>query len=79
MHIEYSSQLPTFGSGFYQTSYVINGERRYVGATQFQPYGGRYAFPHYDEPGYKAVFDLKITHNSSVGAISNTMGTDTPK
>lgn len=77
--IKYSTLLPTFGSGFYQTSYLINNVRRYVGATQFQPANARYAFPHYDEPGFKAVFDLKITHHESYTAIANTFGTDVMK
>jgi hypothetical protein len=79
IHIKYSTVLNTFGSGFHQSSYLIDGKRRYLGATQFQPYGGRYAFPHYDEPGFKATFTLKITHDVSFGAISNTMGSDEPK
>lgn len=72
--IKYASLLPTFGSGFYRTSYVINGQTRWVGATQFQPAHARYAFPNYDEPEFKTVFDLKITHDISQTAVANTFG-----
>ena len=76
VHIKYSTVMPTFGSGFYQTTYSLNGQTRYVGSTQFQPTGARYTFPHYDEPEYKAIFELKITHHASYSAIANTFGTD---
>lgn len=79
VNIKYSTNLLTSGTGFYQTSYDINLERRYLGATQFESTGGRYAFPHYDEPGYKAVFELSITHDASLHAIANTFGTLTSK
>ena len=78
IHIRYSTLMPTFGSGFYQTSYVIDGVRRWVGSTQFQPTGARYTFPNYDEPEYKAVFELGIRHDPSYSAISNTIGSTLP-
>lgn len=74
VRIKYTTDLVLTATGFYQTSYVINGEQRFLGATQFEPIGGRYAFPHYDEPGYKAVFDLIVTHDISHTAIANTFG-----
>lgn len=77
--IEYSSNIQLERTGFYQTSYVIDNETRYVGATQLEEVGGRLVFPHYDEPGYKTVFELKITHDASRSAIANTMGTSAPK
>lgn len=79
IHIEYSTDLVLSATGFYQTSYTINGELRYLGATQFESTGGRYCFPHYDEPGFKAVFDLSITHDVRHTAIANTFGTRVEK
>jgi aminopeptidase N len=76
IHVSYWTQMPTTGTGFYQTSYVINDERRYLGATQFESTGARLAFPCFDEPGLKAVFDLKIIHSSTLTAIANTIGTE---
>lgn len=79
VHVKYSTQMPTFGSGFYQTTYTMNNQVRYLGVTQFQPSGARYTFPHYDEPEYKAVFELSITHHPTYTAIANTFGNDTLK
>lgn len=73
IHIKYSTNLVEGATGFYQTSYTINGEVRYLGATQFESTGGRYCFPHYDEPGLKATFDLSITHATVHTAIANTL------
>lgn len=78
VNIKYSTALrdPTAdGYGFYQSSYQTeSGETRYFASTQFEPSRARFAFPHYDEPSFKAVFELKITHDVSRHAISNTFG-----
>lgn len=75
VHIKYRTDLVAGATGFYQTSYFINGEQRFLGATQFESTGGRYCFPHYDEPGFKAIFDFSVTHDISHTAIANTFGT----
>lgn len=79
VHIEYSTNLVERGTGFYLTSYFISDEQRFLGATQFESISGRYCFPHYDEPGFKATFDLSITHDISHTAIANTFGTRVEK
>ena len=48
VNIKYSANLLTSSTGFYRTSYVENGQTRYLAATQFQPTSARYAFPNYD-------------------------------
>lgn len=79
VYIRYQASLVTGSTGMYQTSYTINGETRYLVATQFEEVGARYAFPCYDEPEYKAVFEVKITHDQSMNAFANTMETVTDK
>ena len=82
INIKYSSTmlLSSNGYGFYQTSYDIDGETRYLGATNFESsVSTRFAFPHFDEPWFKTVFQLTITHNRQHHAISNTLGTPTEK
>jgi hypothetical protein len=46
--LKYSTNLVTSATGFYRTSYTMSGTTRYVGATQFESTGARYAFPCYD-------------------------------
>lgn len=74
IRVKYAGNLRTSadGNGFYQTSYSMNGVTKFLGATNFESsVGSRYAFPHFDEPGFKAVFELKITHSILHNAISN--------
>jgi len=73
VNIKYSTSLLTSQFGFYQTSYSMYGTTRYVAATQFEPARARYAFPCYDEPEFKAVFELSFSHHFSVNVFSNTM------
>jgi aminopeptidase N len=77
--IKYSTNLLTSSTGFYRTAYTQDGRNKYLAATQFQPTSARYAFPHYDEPGYKTPFELSITHHESYHAIANTFGIQIPK
>lgn len=74
VRIKYTSLILTGGSGFYRTSYSLNGQTRYLGTTQFQPAHARYCFPNYDEPEFKTTFDFKITHDLTQTAIANTFG-----
>uniref|UniRef100_A0A182PEE9 Aminopeptidase N n=1 Tax=Anopheles epiroticus TaxID=199890 RepID=A0A182PEE9_9DIPT len=70
--VEYSGLTETSASGFFLRSYVNDeGERRYVGTTQFESTNARMAFPCYDEPLLKATFTLWITHIAEYNAVSN--------
>jgi Peptidase M1 N-terminal domain len=74
IHVKYLATMLTYEAGFYQTYYVFETEKRFLGATQFQAADARFAFPCYDEPALKAIFELKITHTKTYDAISNSIG-----
>ncbi|XP_059361420.1 thyrotropin-releasing hormone-degrading ectoenzyme-like isoform X1 [Carassius carassius] len=57
--------------GFFRSSYVLNGERRFLAVTQFSPTHARKAFPCFDEPIYKATFSVSLKHESSYQSLSN--------
>ncbi len=81
LRIKYEAIMQTAATnyGFHIASYVHEGQTRYLGVTQFESsLGSRFAFPHYDEPRYKATFDLTLTHSDRHHAISNTFGTAVP-
>lgn len=82
IRVKYAANLRSSadGFGFYQTQYSANGVTKYLGATNFESsVGSRYAFPHFDEPNFKAVFELKITHSILHNAISNGEGSSVAK
>ncbi|KAL7289312.1 hypothetical protein TKK_0017243 [Trichogramma kaykai] len=57
--------------GFYRSSYKIGNETRWLGITQFSPTFARRAFPCFDEPGFKATFQLRLGHYDNETATSN--------
>ncbi|KAK5649331.1 hypothetical protein RI129_000360 [Pyrocoelia pectoralis] len=59
-------------SGFYRSSYKnAQGESEWIAVTQFQPSSARRAFPCFDEPQYKAKFDIIMNHPENYHAVSN--------
>ncbi|TRY85310.1 hypothetical protein DNTS_034066 [Danionella cerebrum] len=57
--------------GFFRSSYLLHGERRFLAVTQFSPTHARKAFPCFDEPIYKATFRVSVKHESCYQALSN--------
>jgi len=59
--------------GFYKSRYVLDGEERYIATTQFEATDARRAFPCFDEPSHKAVFEVSLIIPENRTAISNTL------
>lgn len=45
---------------------------RYVASTQFEPMDARFFMPCFDEPEFKAQWQLNVTHPKNTIALSNT-------
>ena len=59
--------------GFYRSEYVDQeGNTRYLATTQFEATDARRAFPCWDEPACKAVFDVTLVFDEAYRAVSNT-------
>ena len=59
--------------GFYRSEYQDGeGQTRHLATTQFEPTDARRAFPCWDEPARKAVFDVTLVFDDSLQAVSNT-------
>ncbi len=59
--------------GFYRSEYQDSeGQTRYLATTQFEATDARRAFPCWDEPAQKAVFDVTLVFDDSLRAVSNT-------
>ena len=57
--------------GFYRTSYLVDGVKRWGAATQFEATDARRAFPCWDEPARKATFGVTLTVPEQMTALSN--------
>ncbi len=58
--------------GFYRSSYTYKKKKGYILVTQFEPADARKALPCFDEPEFKAVYDVSLTIDKDLDAISNT-------
>ncbi|KAF3775501.1 Aminopeptidase M1 [Nymphaea thermarum] len=57
--------------GFYRSTFVLNGEKRNMAVTQFEPADARRCFPCWDEPSIKATFKLTVEAPLDMIALSN--------
>ena len=75
MNIEYTGILNNELRGFYLSK---TAKRNYA-VTQFEATDARRAFPSFDEPAFKATFDITLVIDKDDTAISNTnIVSDTP-
>jgi aminopeptidase N len=59
--------------GFYRSKYILDGETKHLATTQFEATDARRAFPCFDEPEQKAVFEVSLIIADKHTAISNTL------
>jgi puromycin-sensitive aminopeptidase len=73
LNLSFTGELNDRLHGFYRSRYVTPmGEARYLGCTQFEATDARRAFPCWDEPSYKAIFDLTLVVPIDLTALANT-------
>ncbi|OUM63816.1 hypothetical protein PIROE2DRAFT_36421, partial [Piromyces sp. E2] len=71
LSMQYSGILSDDMSGYYLSKYGDNDNPSYLATTQFEPTSARKAFPCFDEPEFKATFQLNMTVGAGLTAISN--------
>lgn len=71
LSLVYSGILNDKMAGFYRSSYVENGETKYLATTQMEPTDCRRAFPCYDEPSAKAKFSISLIADKKLVCLSN--------
>jgi puromycin-sensitive aminopeptidase len=59
--------------GFYRSQYTHQGQTKHLATTQFEATDARRAFPCFDEPDKKAIFDISVILPKKLTAISNTV------
>ncbi|MDL2268469.1 M1 family metallopeptidase [Desulfosarcina sp. OttesenSCG-928-G17] len=70
--IVYSGTINDTMAGFYRSRIEVPGGPTHMAVTQFQESDARRAFPCFDHPAQKAVFELKMIIPEELVAISNT-------
>src|SRR5689334_9381645 len=59
--------------GFYKSRYTHEGKEKHLATTQFESTDARRAFPCFDEPSQKAIFDVTLLVPKEMTTISNTL------
>ena len=71
--LSFTGELNDKLHGFYRSEYTgPDGQPRYLAATQFEATDARRAFPCWDEPAHKAIFDVTLVIPEHLMALSNT-------
>ncbi|KAL3101234.1 hypothetical protein niasHT_027990 [Heterodera trifolii] len=72
LRIPYSGPIASKLSGLYLTTYTtLSGEHKCAAVTQMEPTDARRMVPSFDEPEFKAIFRLSVTHPKGSRAVSN--------
>jgi puromycin-sensitive aminopeptidase len=73
LRLGFSGVLNDQLAGFYRSRYTMSdGTQGYMAATQFESTDARRAFPCWDEPAAKAVFEVSIVVPDGMTSLSNT-------
>ncbi|CAJ0564651.1 unnamed protein product, partial [Mesorhabditis spiculigera] len=59
--------------GFYRSKYTADGKDHWMFSTQFETTYARQAFPCWDEPVFKATYDVTLVVDDGLTALSNAM------
>jgi aminopeptidase N len=71
LRIAYSAQINKFGRGVYLIDYRTDEGRKRMIASHSEPADARRIFPGWDEPAFKATFELTVTVPQRFLAVSN--------
>lgn len=69
--IEYRGRINDRMAGFYRSGYTTVEGTRWIAITQFEESDARRAFPCVDHPSAKATFDIELSVDEGLVAISN--------
>jgi puromycin-sensitive aminopeptidase len=73
LKLKFTGTLNNKMRGFYRSAYTVNGQLKHLATTQFESTDARRAFPSFDEPSQKAIFDVTLMIPAHTVAISNTI------
>ncbi|CAH8473491.1 unnamed protein product [Schistosoma margrebowiei] len=68
---QFRSALNDELKGWYLSKYIENGTYKYLATSQLQPTDARRVFPCWDEPGFKAQFQVSLIRQKDYHSLSN--------
>ncbi|XP_041649423.1 aminopeptidase N-like [Cheilinus undulatus] len=71
LYTEFVGELADDLQGFYRSEYKEDGVEKVAATSQMQATHARKAFPCFDEPAMKAVFNVSVIHDPNTVALSN--------
>jgi aminopeptidase N len=71
LRLDFTAQINKFGRGLYLVDYPTDAGRKRMISTQLEPADARRIFPGWDEPAFKASFELSVTVPQAYLAVSN--------
>lgn len=69
--LDFTGRLNDKMRGFYRSEYRVDGRKRHMAVTQFEATDARRAFPCWDEPAAKAVFEVTLVAPQDRVVLSN--------
>jgi puromycin-sensitive aminopeptidase len=72
LRLDFTGTLNDKLRGFYRSKYALDGQERWLAATQFEATDARRCFPCWDEPAFKAVFASTLAVDPALTVLSNT-------
>lgn len=73
LELEFSGIINDQLHGLYRSKYIHKKQEKHLAVTQFEATDARRAFPCFDEPSHKAVFDVSVIVPKHLQVISNTV------
>src|SRR4051812_31351739 len=71
LRVDFTGQVTRFGRGLYVVDYPTENGRKRMLSSQLEPADARRIFPSFDEPAFKASFELAVTVPQEMLAVSN--------
>ena len=71
LRIDYRGRINDGMAGFYRSRYRTASGEQYMAVTQFEESDARRAFPCFDHPAVKAVFDVELVIDKELTAVGN--------
>jgi len=71
LEIAYAGQVHVAGEGLYAAPYEVDGRTQRMLATQLEAISARKLFPGFDEPSFRAVFEVRVRAPNDLEVVSN--------